>query len=852
MIGLARPIQMKQILFLGMVLAAMPLSAAGPLEEARDALAKGDYAKAAAQAAEALEKNAVEEDAHVIAMRALMATGQYAKANGVATNALKKVSGGVRVRLAAHEVFLYNQNNKRAAVMLEEINRLAGYRAWAYRNAPDLVTLGRTALKLGGDPKLVLERVFDAARKADPKYPGTALAIGALALDKNDYELAGRTFQLALKEHPKHAGLHFGAARAFVPSDRKNMMGHLQQALAGNTNHIPARLLLADGLIDREAYSEAAELLDSALKVNPHHPKAWAYRAVLAHLKNDRAAEKAARMRALAHWTNNPAVDHLIGRKLSQKYRFAEGSAYQRQALAFDPKHLPARIQLAQDLLRLGLEKEGWAMAAQAHKDDGYDVTTFNLVTLKDTLDTYTTLTNRNFILRMAPTEAAIYGPRALKLLDRAHRALCDKYGLELPQPTTVEMFEDQKDFGVRTFGMPDNPGFLGVCFGCVITANSPASQMPDPANWESVLWHEFCHTVTLALTKNKMPRWLSEGISVYEERQASPAWGQRMTPRYREMILGGELTPISRLSGAFLSPKTGVHMQFAYYQSSLVVEYIIDRFGQEAVRKVLRDLGTGVPINTAIARHTEPMAKLEPAFDAFAKKRAEALAPKLNWTKPTPADLKAGVAAFAKQHPKNFYILTREARRLLKERKWEEAKVPCRELIRLFPHHRGGGNPYEMLARAHRALNESQGERAALAALAAMTDDNHAVYRRLMDLAAATGDWTAVRVNAERTLAVNPLMPQPHRQLARAAEALNETGTAITAWQTVLKLDPLDPAEAHFRLARLLQARDHTRAKRHVLMALEEAPRFREAHFLLLKLQQRRTPESQPKKEQE
>ena len=109
-----------------------------------------------------------------------------------------------------------------------------------------------------------------------------------------------------------------------------------------------------------------------------------------------------------------------------------------------------------------------------------------------------------------------------------------------------MEIFAKQKDFGVRTFGMPGNPGFLGVCFGCVITANSPASQMPSPANWESVLWHEFCHTVTLTLTKNKMPRWLSEGISVYEERQANPAWGQRMNPSYRSMILDKDLTPIS------------------------------------------------------------------------------------------------------------------------------------------------------------------------------------------------------------------------------------------------------------------------------------------------------------------
>ena len=72
------------------------------------------------------------------------------------------------------------------------------------------------------------------------------------------------------------------------------------------------------------------------------------------------------------------------------------------------------------------------------------------------------------------------------------------------------------------------------------------------------------------------MPRWLSEGISVYEERQANPAWGEKMNLAYRDMILHGELTPIGEFSGAFLAPSNSVHLQFAYYESSLVVEFIV------------------------------------------------------------------------------------------------------------------------------------------------------------------------------------------------------------------------------------------------------------------------------------
>ena len=127
---------------------------------------------------------------------------------------------------------------------------------------------------------------------------------------------------------------------------------------------------------------------------------------------------------------------------------------------------------------------------------------------------------------------------RVLELLQQARETLCEKYDVKLEQPIVIEIFPQQKDFAVRTFGMPGVAGFLGVCFGRVITANSPASQGENPANWEAVLWHEFCHVVTLHKTHNKMPRWLSEGISVYEERQADPTWGQSMTPQYREIIL--------------------------------------------------------------------------------------------------------------------------------------------------------------------------------------------------------------------------------------------------------------------------------------------------------------------------
>src|SRR5262249_24725498 len=154
------------------------------------------------------------------------------------------------------------------------------------------------------------------------------------------------------------------------------------------------------------------------------------------------------------------------------------GAAHQKQALAFDANYLPAKGQLAQDLLRLGDESEGWKLAQEAQKEDAYDIALFNLTTLHDTMQRFATVTNNDFIIRMNSREAAIYGEQALDLLTRAKTNLCSKYGYELPGQAIVEIFNEQKDFAVRTFGMPGNPGYLGVCFGNLITANSPAAHV--------------------------------------------------------------------------------------------------------------------------------------------------------------------------------------------------------------------------------------------------------------------------------------------------------------------------------------------------------------------------------------
>ncbi|MGV3773816.1 MAG: tetratricopeptide repeat protein [Verrucomicrobiales bacterium] len=807
------------------------------IEDAQKLFLAGEYPKVIDLSRKAIAERQRDEGWRIYLARALWTTGQYDEASKTITAAIRNHGYSIRVRLAAWEVFRSNGELAKANQALEEINELGGYRRNSYRDALTVIALGEAAVLLGADPKIVLDNFFEPARKAEPKLRDVYLAIGRLALAKHDYALAAKNLQAGLKEHPGDPEMLTTLAEAFSPGDRGEMLTLLEQSLEKNPRNIDAMLLLADHLVDAEQYDEAEEQLAKIEKVNPHKPEMWAYRAVVAHLKEKPEEEKASRTNALKFWSSNPVVDHTIGKKLSQKYRFAEGSAYQRQALLFARDYLPAKMQLAQDLLRLGEDEEGWELAEQVNKADAYDVGAYNLVTLKDTISKFNIATNEAFRVRMSQHEASVYGSEVFSLLNEARDRLASKYNCPVDKQVTVEIFPEQKDFAIRTFGMPGGEGYLGVCFGNVITANSPASRGGNEMNWKAMLWHEFCHVVTLRLTKNKMPRWLSEGISVYEERLANPSWGEKLTPQYRKMILTGELKPISELSSAFMAPPTPMHLQFAYYQSSLAVQYIAENFGAESIQKILVDLGNGKQINEAIAAHTTDMKKLEKGFEVFAKEIATELGPDERWAEPKRNNRGEIDGNFIAAHPDNFWVIKEKAGNLMEEKKWEEAAALCEKAIELFPTQTGNSSAYAMLAECWRELKQGDKERETLTRWMKVDPEGSDGLLRLLEMEKTRNNWKGVNQYASQLMAINPLIIPPHRGIAESSSALGEGEKAIQAWKTVLLLEPPDPAIVHFQLASTMKGLDPAQAKRHTLQALEEAPRYREAHRLLLEL---------------
>lgn len=808
------------------------------LSEAEALFQSGKYAECIALTGKEIEDGDFSETWRELRIESQLATGRYADALNSLEDGLKRYPESIRLRWLGREVYRYNGQSETAKKQLAEIRKRFEASPYRYRNALDMVALGQYYLDQGEDAKVVLNGVYKKIQKDQPRIAEGFVAAGELALEKQDFGLAATHYEKAVKLDPDDPAIHFALAKAYASSDSEKSDESLKKALQLNPRHIPSLLFQVDDLIDAEHYPTAEKALEEIEKINSKEPRLWAYRAVLAHLNHQPKNEKKARVEALATWKDNPEVDHLIGKKLSQKYRFAEGEIYQRRALAFHPEYLPAKVQLCQDLLRLGKEAEGWKLAEQVFESDPYSVLAHNLATLHDRLNQFTILIEHGFVVRMDSKEAKIYGARVLALLEDAKKVLSEKYETELPNPVYVDIYPRQQDFAIRTFGMPGGAGFLGVCFGQVITMNSPASQGATPSNWEAVLWHEFCHVVTLSKTKNRMPRWLSEGISVYEESQKNPTWGQPLTLNFRQMILEGELTPVSRLSAAFLRPKSAMHLQFAYYESALVVKYLIDQHGLESLNRILADLGRGLTINDCLERHTDSLESLDREFEAYARTLAKNLARDADFTDPEfpPGVTEETVKSYLKEHPNNFPALRQQVKQLLSAKKWEEAKTPLNTLHTLHPAYVGSDSALNLLALVHRELGETKQERAMLSQVAALEDDVVPVYLRLAEIAADDKDWEAVVKHADQALAVNPLIKPPHQYLSHAAEKLGNASRAIEGLLALAEMEPIDLAGLHFRIARLYkQTKHYPEARRQVILSLEEAPRYRAAHRLLL-----------------
>lgn len=816
---------MRSLVLVIVILAAMAGRAA--TADALSEFQSGDYEAAIESTRRDRSTNAESAE---IAIRAMLEAGRYREAAGLAEEAALRYPGDAAVLFACYRAFLAtgNMSGVANALMAAARTQPGGYDPDA-ETPRQAAARARALLLLGADPRLVLDRILTIATKTSPDAVEPYLALAEIALDKKDNLLASQTLIEAMKRFPDNADVRYGMARALDDPERVSV--YLEQTFERNPNHVPAMIFQATELTDAGAFDEANERLNAALAVNPSNPDALAQKALLAELRGDSDDAEQARSKALEPWAENPEVDYRIGAGLGRRYRFAESIDALQSAISMDPDHVPSHFELGSNLLRFGRDAEGWQHIELVHERDPYHVAAFNLMTLRDAMADLTVLRGDSVDLRLSRQDAAVLGERATALSDRALKEFSAKYDVRLPFRLTVDMLPTEKDFEIRTFSLPVGEGFLGVCFGPLITTCTPRGRM-GRANWEAVLWHEIAHTATLTASKHRIPRWLSEGISVHEENLANDCWGMGMNSERREMLLNGDIPNLPDLDKLFRQ-----NIDFAYFYSSLAAEFLFDRIGNEGVTRLLKLLAKDRAFEDALAEVAGPPADVEKDFRKFAKAKADAYCPGIDWKRLSDEEfeiLRTAPDAFLTWNGTRYFAAMDRARQLADAADWRAVAAVLEPIVETAPDIRESPGPFGLLSVAYRNLGESEKETTALNDWLRCDAGAVDAASRLLDLALASGNSETTATAADAVLAIDPFNAPALRALGRARMASGATRDGTSIYNALFALETVDQTRLRFELAKALHEHGESGARRQALKVLEENPRFEDALLLL------------------
>ncbi len=234
-----------------------------------------------------------------------------------------------------------------------------------------------------------------------------------------------------------------------------------------------------------------------------------------------------------------------------------------------------------------------------------------------DPTRTYRTIETDHFVLYYyAPLDDV--ARRVGVVAERAHRTLAPALD-HVPDLKTIIVVVDDTDSA---------NGFASViprnAIQVYATAPTGFNELEDHEDWlYGLIAHEYTHILHLDTMEGLptiynrifgrtwapnqiMPRWLIEGVAVYEESKRS-AGGRNRGTRFDQIIRtarhGNQVLRLDEISGA---PRRFPHGNTVYVYGSHFLRYLFDRFGDDTVRKMTHIAGSYAPpfaVNRQIAK---------------------------------------------------------------------------------------------------------------------------------------------------------------------------------------------------------------------------------------------------------
>ncbi|MBX2881037.1 MAG: tetratricopeptide repeat protein [Granulosicoccus sp.] len=509
-------------------------------------------------------------------------------------------------------------------------------------------------------------------------------------------------------------------------------------------------------------------------------------------------------------------------------YRYREAVDLYLKAVALDPTLASAHRDLGINQLRINNVFSARYHLQKAYDLDPFDSQTVNTLRLLDGLDemriTALDVPDPNdpeqdiarVLIRLDREDADALEPYVIDMAKRAVQQFTERYDFALRQPMIIELYHDHDDFGVRTVSTP-GIGLLGVTFGYLTAMDSPKARAAGEFHWGSTLWHEIAHVFTLEATNHLLPRWFSEGLSVYEEWNTGPLPDRELSLEVLSAINRGQLLPLAELDQGFVRPSYRGQVQVSYMQAGLICDFIADRWGHEALVTMLKAFAQNKTTSEALK---EAIGDDGDTFDEQFMIHLQE-----QW-----GELLSTLDEYS--------AVIRQLERALEFKDWVSTEALARDLIRRYPQRVSENNPYAVLATA---LQEQGHDDAAVDVLmewhARGGHQPDLLLKLITDLQARDRSEEAITV-MESLNWVDPYTADVHRSLGEHYLEMQEPTLAIREFDALLGMEVDDLAAAHLGKAKAsLLLNDNASARQQVLYALENAPFYRPAQRLLLAL---------------
>lgn len=734
--------------------------------------------------------------------------------------------GDRRTALAAFDKFIDIYNTSAASLTSDE-----------------LVAVGLAVRYLGvRDPQLFKDalKAFDGALRLDPANDAARVKLGELFLEKYNHADAQTEFEEVLRTNPNHPGALVGAAKRADADNQPGADSLVAVALKVNPEYVPALIFRANALAEIEDYAGAQRELEHALRVDPTSNKSLGMLAATKFLTKDAAGYASTKQRALALNPRDGEFFVAVAELNARVRQYETAARFAREGIAVDSTNWNAFATLANNLLRMGDVAAARRAFESAFKGDPYNLWTKNTLDLLDTYKNYDLVNTEHAQLMVEKTESGILGVYLGEIVEQAYRTFATKYGYAPKAPIRVEVYRSHADFSVRTVGLA-GIGALGVSFGSTLAFDSPAAKDAGPFNWASTVWHELAHTFTLGATDHRVPRWLSEGLSVYEEHKARAGWGFTPSAGFLIAFRDRKLVPVSRMNDGFMRPAYPEQVMYSYYQASLVCDLIARDHGEKALVDMLMGYKAGQSTDEVFRSVLRTDLKaFDRKFEDYVRQRfavpIQSLAGDSIRVDPSMSSQEILSRAQSRRH----YPTTMIAAKMLLDRGESELALGLLETARgLFPENTSPDGPYMSLLKIYQARPADSTKM--LAVLKDMVKYGITEYEPHLMLAGqlqARGDFAGAADALERAMHINPFDAAVHERMAELYARVGDKTKVVRERRALVGLNPVDRAGAWYRLALAQEAAGDTRAAiAAVVRSLEDAPNFQLAQELLLKL---------------